>query len=202
MGFTCSQCGVTFKHHQSLNCHKKVIHGDKPIFTCTKCNYIISWSDNFNRHLQGCGKRKAGPSNPSTHTPWSCPRGSRQFKEKFTLTHHLHEIHAGEKNINAPPAHMSQIGETLCFLIFSTKTVKRKPTLIPNPLLRKFRSSMMMDLNILKLSITKYMGENSPWQVRKILMLYLGNTVPRLRNTSELHLMQKVASNHKSHGPK
>ena len=31
----------------------------------------------------------AGPSDPSTHTPWSCPRCSRQFSSKSNLNHHM-----------------------------------------------------------------------------------------------------------------
>ena len=66
-----------------------------------------------------------------------------------------------KRNINVPPAHMSQIGETIYSHIFFIKTVKGKPTLNLNLNLRKFKLSMMMDLNILKLLITKYTEEVS-----------------------------------------
>ena len=152
------------------------------VFTCSQCEFSSPRQDVVKRHHS---------SFYGSPVQYQCNRCPYSTSRSNNFYHHLKLCRRPrEASIPPPPSKKARQVEP--------EPSKLRPSVIVTNSSIPPQPSRCSVIQPTPNPVAGPSNPNYPWQVRKVLMLYWGNTVPILRNTSELHLMQKVASKHKS----
>ena len=90
--FSCTTCGQTFIHNNSVTQHKAVVHNDAWSYFCKVCNKTFKLNDTLYSHIAEVHKNKR---------PHCCKFCGKTYKQKFHLNKHTSKVHKNKNDKSA-----------------------------------------------------------------------------------------------------